>query len=159
MKRRGVLHSIALLPWWPLASHAHGSKLGNLTLRHPYTYPTLNGATTAAVYLVAIRNAGELPDRLLSASSPVADRVAVHQMRMEGDVMRMHTLPFLEIPAKTALTFQPGNADGLHLMLLGLRRSVAVGEGFPLTLRFERAGEVQVEVKVEPRRAVSHHTH
>ena len=115
--------------------------------------------TTAAVYLVAIRNEGERADRLLAASTTVADRVELHQMQMDGDVMRMRALPGIEIPARSTLALRQGSPDGYHLMLFGLRRQLVTGDRFALTLRFERAGEIQVEVWVEAPRTPAQHSH
>ena len=154
---------LALLPAFalltPPAAQAHGSQLGELNLRHPHAYPTLPGATTGAVYLVAIRNEGERADRLLAASTAVADRVELHRMQMDGDIMRMRAQPAIEIPAKATVSLRQGSADGYHLMLFGLRRPLTAGDRFPLTLSFERAGEVQVEVRVETARAATPHAH
>lgn len=152
-----LLHPLTLTA--PTASHAHGSQLGELSLRHPHAYPSLPGTTTGAVYLVAIRNEGERADRLLAASTTVAERVELHRMQMDGDIMRMRALPAIEIPAKATVSLRQGSADGYHLMLFGLRRPLAAGDRFPLTVRFERAGEVQVEVRVEYARAATPHAH
>ena len=166
MKRRQLLQraviplllpSIALVT--PQFAQAHGVKLGELKLRHPHAYPTLPGMKTGAVYLVAIRNEGERADRLLAASTTVADRVELHQMQMDGDVMRMRALPGIEIPARSTVSLRQGSSDGYHLMLFGLRRPLAAGDRFPLTLRFERAGEIQVEVWVEAPRTPAQHSH
>lgn len=152
-----LLPSIALVT--PPFAQAHGVQLGELELRHPHAYPTLPGMTTGAAYLVAIRNEGERADRLLAASTTVAERVELHQMRMTGDVMRMRALPGIEIPARSTVSLRQGSADGYHLMLFGLRRQLAIGDRFALTLRFERAGETQVEVWVEAPRAEQAHAH
>ena len=165
MKRRELLKQAAialLLPSiavTPLAAQAHGVKRGELELRHPHAYPTLPGMTTAAVYLVAIRNEGERSDRLLAASTTVAERVELHQMQMDGDVMRMRALSGIEIPARNTLSLRQGSPDGYHLMLFGLRRQLVKGDRFALTLRFERAGEIQVEVWVEAPRTPAPHAH
>jgi copper(I)-binding protein len=165
MKRRSLLTraAITLLPalvlLQPSASHAHGSQLGDLSLRHPHAHPTRPGATTGAVYLAALRNGGEQADRLLAASTTVADRVELHRMQMDGDVMRMRAVSVIEVPAKTSISLRQGSADGYHLMLFGLRRPLAIGDRFPLTLRFERAGEITVEIWVEAPRTDSNHSH
>ncbi len=154
---------LALLPAFalltPLAAQAHGSQLGELSLRHPHAYPTLPGTTTGAVYLVAIRNQGERADRLLAASTTVAERVELHRMQMDGDIMRMRAVTAIEVPAQATVSLRQGSSDGYHLMLFGLRRPLAAGDRFPLTLRFERAGEVEVEVRVETPRSATPHAH
>ena len=165
MKRRDLLiRAIALaMPSLalsvPSASHAHGSQLGDLSLRHPHAHPTLPGATTGAIYLAALRNGGDQTDRLLAASTTVAERVELHRMQMDDDVMRMRAVSAIEVPARTTIALRQGSADGYHLMLFGLHRPLAVGDRFPLTLRFERAGEIAVEVWVETPRPGTNHSH
>ncbi len=85
-------------------------------------------------------------DRLLGASAPVADRVELHSMTMDGDVMRMREVDAIDVPAGQKVELKPG---GYHLMLMGLKRPLQAGTHFPLKLRFERGGEVTIEMKVE----------
>jgi copper(I)-binding protein len=84
-------------------------------------------------------------DRLVSASAPVSKTVELHTMQMDGDVMRMREIPAIEIPAGRTVELKPG---GLHVMFIGLTQTLDSGASFPLTLRFEKAGEVKVEVQV-----------
>ena len=142
---------------WPTAALAHGSRVGDLRLLHPYATPTLGHASTGAVYLVAIDNQGETAERLLAASTPVAERVELHRMQMDGNVMRMQAVPFVAIPSRTRLTMRQGSPDDHHLMLSGLRHSLVVGDRFPLTLHFERSGAVKVEVWVQQAPAAAAH--
>ena len=93
-----------------------------------------------------MKNTGTTPDRLMSASSPAAGAVQVHQMKMEGNIMRMRELDGpLEIKPGETVTLAPG---GLHLMMLGLKEPLKQGENVPLTLVFEKAGKVDVELAV-----------
>jgi copper(I)-binding protein len=64
----------------------------------------------------------------------------------EGDVMKMREVQSFGIPAGQRLTLRPG---GQHLMIVGLKKPLAIDERIPLTLRFERAGEIQVELRVQ----------
>ena len=84
-------------------------------------------------------------DRLVAASAPVSKTVELHTMQMDGDVMRMRQVPAIDIPAGQTVELKPG---GLHVMFIGLTQTLKDGSSFPLTLRFEKAGEVKVEVKV-----------
>jgi periplasmic copper chaperone A len=131
-------------------------KLGPLTIEHPWARPTLPGQVVAGAYL-GIRNGGNAGDRLLGASMAAA-RVEVHEMRMEGDVMRMREIGSLELPAGKTVTLAPG---GYHLMLMDLKSPLKVGETIPIKLRFERAGEVDVVLQVEtkPASAADAHKH
>ena len=73
--------------------------------------------------------------RLVRAESPVAGVVEVHEMKMEGNVMKMRALPGLDLPAGQAVELKPG---GYHVMLMDLRQQVKVGDEVPLRLVIER---------------------
>jgi len=161
--RRSSLLAMAALAS-PLA-WAHDFRAGDLRVDHPYAMPTRPGLHTGGVYLRAIRNGANQADRLVAARTPVAERVEIHQMRLEGDVMRMRAVPALDIPARGEVALRHGSPDGHHLMLHGLKAPLADGQRFPVTLVFERAGELEVMVWVQsPRRpgeapASGHHAH
>ena len=127
------------------AAPAHEFQLGSLKIGHPWARPTLPGQSAGGAYL-SVANTGVAPDRLLGGSSPAAERVEVHEMRMDGDVMRMRELPALELPAGKTVPLAPG---GLHLMLNGLKAPLKLGDKLPLKLRFEKAGEIEVLLHVE----------
>ena len=105
--------------------------------------PTVQGQTVGGAYLT-LQSAQA--DRLLGASTPVAGSVELHRMSMDGDVMRMRSLDAIDLPAGRSVALKPG---GTHLMLVGLKAPLKAGEKFPLKLRFEKAGEVEVVVNVE----------
>jgi copper(I)-binding protein len=125
---------------------AHGYGAGDLQVRHPWTRATPAGATVAAGYL-EIRNSGQQADRVLGASTPAAERVELHVQVQEGDVLKMREVKDFPVPARQRLTLRPG---GSHLMLVGLKQPLVKGGRVPLTLRFERAGELQIELEVQP---------
>lgn len=87
---------------------------------------------------------------LLSATSPLAGIVEIHTMKMEGDVMKMHAIPNLELPAGKAVKLAPG---GYHIMLMELKQPLKKGDVVPITLKIEgRDKQVQnVEVKAAVR--------
>lgn len=151
-----VVALAALCLCFTLPAAAHDYKLGPLTIQHPWARPTLPGQMAGGAYL-GIRNGGNAGDRLLGASMAAA-RVEVHEMRMEGDVMRMREIGSLELPAGKTVTLAPG---GLHLMLMDLKSPLKVGEKIPVKLRFERAGEIEVLLQVEakPASATDAHKH
>jgi copper(I)-binding protein len=125
---------------------AHGYGAGDLQVRHPWTRTTPAGATVAAGYL-EIRNSGQQADRVVGASTPAAERVEFHVQVQEGDVLKMREVKDFGVPARQRLTLRPG---GSHLMLVGLKQALVKGARVPLTLRFERAGELQIELEVQP---------
>ena len=87
-------------------------------------------------------------DRLLSGSTPLAERFELHTMAMKGDVMEMRQLDAIELPAGKTVELKPG---GLHVMFIGLKQPLALGGKVPVTLKFEKAGDVKVEFDVMPR--------
>lgn len=89
--------------------------------------------------------------RLVAVQSRAAASVEMHEMAMEGDVMRMRAMPAVALAAGADVTFKPGS---YHLMLMGLKRPLKAGEMLPLTLVFESADgkqRQQVDVQAEVR--------
>ena len=84
--------------------------------------------------------------RLVAASSPVAGIVEVHSMAMEGNVMKMHAVPALELPAGQAVSLAPG---GYHVMLMDLKKPLVAGETVPVTLVIEGKGGKRETVEVK----------
>lgn len=125
-------------------------KLGDLEISGPFARATLPNQPVAGGY-VTITNNGSAADRLVSVTSPAAAMVQIHEMAMEGDVMKMRELPDgLEIPAGQSVALSPG---GLHLMFMKLNGPFEQGSKVPVTLNFEKAGSVEVELPVMPANA------
>lgn len=118
----------------------------SVKVEQPWARPTVQGQQGGGGFLRIV--GGAAPDKLLGARTDVAGRVEVHTMEMQGDVMRMREIGSLEVPAGKTIELKPG---GLHLMFLDLKAPLANGSSFPLTLRFEKAGEVKVNVQVQSR--------
>jgi len=125
---------------WP-----HSHEKGDIQVRHPWSRATPPGAKVAVGYM-EIRNTGTQPDRLIAASTPVAKRVEMHITQRDGEVMRMRQVKDFEIPARERVTLRPG---GSHLMLVDIVQPLKKGERFTLRLRFERAGEMDIELEVQ----------
>jgi periplasmic copper chaperone A len=126
---------------------AHSYKLGSLEIGHPWARATPPTAPTAGGFL-SVTNTGTVSDRLISVSSPAAETVQIHEMKMEGNVMRMREYEGgLEIAPGATVTLAPGN---LHLMMMGLKAPFKQGEKVPMTLVFEKAGKIDVELMVVP---------
>jgi copper(I)-binding protein len=126
-------------------AHGHSHEKGDLQVRHPWSRATPPGAKVGVTYM-EIRNSGAKPARLVGASTPLARKVEMHVTTHEGGVARMREVKGLEVPAGERLELRPG---GSHFMLVDLVRPLAKGERIPLTLRFEGAGEMTVEVEVQ----------
>ena len=106
------------------------------------------GGVNSAVYLL-LRNQGREEDRLLGGETPVAEGVEVHETRTEGDVARMRRVDGVTLPPNSAVELSPG---GLHIMLIGLRRTLREGDEFDLTLIFQESPDLLVSVPVGPLR-------
>jgi copper(I)-binding protein len=141
-----LLFSLALAG---LAS-AHSISAGDLTVGHPWARATPPGAPTAAVYFSVVST--EAPDRLVGVTTPVAGRATLHRSFEQGGQAGMEHVDALPITPGVPVTLAPG---GLHVMLMELKSPLVEGRHFPMTLHFERAGEVQVEVRVQPLGAVA----
>ncbi|MFO1188447.1 MAG: copper chaperone PCu(A)C [Alphaproteobacteria bacterium] len=130
---------------------AHDYTLGDLKIGHPWA--RVSAVQNGAAYMT-IATTGTTGDRLVSAASPAADRVELHTHIMDGNVMRMRQVPAIEVKPGETATLKPG---GLHVMLLGLKKPLTEGLAFPLTLTFEKAGTIDVEVKVQKDEASGGH--
>ncbi len=117
---------------------------GAITIEHPWARATPAGAKTGAVYVTLI-NTGPSADRLLVATSPLADKVRFHSVIEEAGVSRMREMPAVEIAAGATVAFRPGE---IHMMMTGLKQLLKEGQTIPLALRFEKAGNVDLTVSV-----------
>jgi copper(I)-binding protein len=140
-------------------ANAHEYKAGELEITHPWSQELPPNAPTVAAYFV-IHNQGKTADRLLSVDTPIAGEAQLHEHVMQGDMMKMQHVPSVEIPAGGEVTFAP---MAYHVMLLNLKDRTLLSDGkrFPLTMHFEKAGDVQVEVAVEKQapQAMQNHAH
>jgi copper(I)-binding protein len=123
----------------PLAAWAQAG----LKVEGAWARPTVQGQAAGGGFLKI--TGGAAGDRLIAGSTTVSSAVELHTLSMEGDVMRMRQVPAIEVPAGGTVELKPG---GLHVMFMGLKQPLKAGDTFPLTLRFEKAGEVKVDVKV-----------
>jgi copper(I)-binding protein len=138
-----------------LFADAHQFKLGAITIGHPYARATGAGQPTGGGYM-SFANAGPA-DKLVAISADVSTSVELHSMTMEGDVMRMRQVDAIELAAGKTVELKPG---GYHVMFVGLKAPLKAGDKFPVTLKFEKAGEVEVIVNVEaPAAAAAEHKH
>ena len=143
--RRTLFLTAALLPLGaPALAHDTITELGLLRIVNPWTRAAGQGMQGGG--FLVIRNTGAAPDRLVSAGSPAAGRMELHTHIRDGDVMRMRPVNDIPVPANGEVTLQPG---GLHLMLIGLTQPMNAGQTIPVTLRFEQAGEVTIQLAVQ----------
>ncbi len=118
--------------------------LAQISVDQPWMRATAPGAKVAGGFMTLV-NQGSAPDRLVGAASPAAARVELHVHKEEGGVMKMRQVAGFEVPANGRFTLKPG---GAHLMFMNIKRPIKEGEKVPVTLRFEKAGELTVDYAV-----------
>lgn len=129
----------------PAFAHDGTTHLGPINISQPFSRATLPNAPVGGGFMT-IENTGAEADRLVSVTSPASPDVQIHEMAMQGDVMKMRKLSDgLPIGAGETVTLAPG---GLHLMFMGLTQRFIEGETVPVTLTFEKAGTVELELPV-----------
>lgn len=127
-----------------------GAKIGDLEIVSPWARAAASmagmegGGGNGGAFML-VKNSGSASDKLIRASSPVAETVEIHQTTMEGDVMKMSPVEFIEIPAGGEVELKPGS---YHVMLIGLKQDLKAGDSIEITLTFEKAGDVTIEAEV-----------
>lgn len=139
MKIRSLVLAAALLG----TSFAHAQ---DVQVSESFARATVPQQKSAGAY-VTIENKGREIDRLVGASTPVAKSVEIHTMTLDGNVMRMREAGSIELKPASRVEMRPG--EGYHLMLMGLQRPLKAGESFSITLQFEKAGKIEVNVPVQ----------
>lgn len=121
--------------------------IGDLVISHPWTRVTPPGAKVAGGY-VTITNKGKATDHLVGGTAAIADHIEVHEMSMDGGVMKMRELKDgLEIKPGATVELKPG---GYHVMFMGLKSGPVEGTPVKGTLKFKKAGEAEVAYDVAP---------
>jgi copper(I)-binding protein len=115
-----------------------------IKVENAYTRATVPGQQVAGGFM-KIENKGASVDQLISASSPAAGEVQLHEMAMEGNVMKMRQVKDIAVPAGGTVELKPG---GYHLMFMSLKGPFAAGETVPVKLKFAKAGELEVKLPV-----------
>ncbi|MGN8345147.1 copper chaperone PCu(A)C [Pseudomonas sp. SMV71] len=155
MLNRLILLAALLLPVG--FAQAHQYKAGELEIAHPWSQELPPNAPTVAAYFV-IHNAGSNADRLLGVDSPIAGKAELHEHVKQDDLMKMQPVPVVDIAAGATVTFAP---MAYHVMLLDLkdRSLLSDGKRFPMTLHFQKAGDVVVDVAVQKKAPDGTKTH
>jgi copper(I)-binding protein len=145
MKKSSLLVA-SLVSLLASVANAKDYKVGALEIDQPWSRATPKGASTAAGYMT-IKNTGTAVDRLVSASTPVAGKIEIHQMTMENGVMKMRPVAGgLEIAPGATVELKP---ESIHLMIMNVKQPIEKGKPFAATLTFEKAGTVEVDFAVE----------
>ena len=141
-----AIAAIIMLWLFSVAAHAQEVRAGDLVITHAWSRATPGGAKIGGGYL-SIENKGSQPDRLIGGSADVAARIQLHEMAVNNAVMTMR-------PLEKGLVIEPGKTiklapGGYHLMLVDLKRPLKQGDKLPITLEFEKAGNVKLSLEVQ----------
>ena len=146
MNRFASTRVMTLLALFALGHTGPAHAAGPISIENGWSRATAAAQTVGGGFMTIV-NAGKTDDRLVSATSPVAAEVQIHDMKMEDGVMRMRQLADgLAVPAGARVELKPRS---LHLMFMQLKAPLAAGQSFPVTLKFEKAGAVTTQFRVE----------
>jgi hypothetical protein len=151
MRRLFFLASVLL---FATIASAH-AQTGTIAVQDAWARATLGQARNGAAYL-SLSAIGPGADRLISASSTAAAKTELHNHVMVGNVAQMRPVDAIEVAPGSPTLLQPG---GLHIMLIDLKAPLQAGTSFPVTLTFEKAGTLTVQVAVRAIRAPTAHGH
>lgn len=124
---------------------------GAIQTEEPWARESPPMVKNGAAYMTLV-NTGAETDRLLSAAGDVAETIELHTHLLENNVMKMRKVDAIEVAPGEPTALKPG---GLHVMLIGLKKPLVAGQTFPLMLKFEKAGEVPVQVMVRGKDAAT----
>lgn len=126
------------------AIHAADFQVGDLHIEGPWARATAPGQTMGAGYL-SITNKGSSDDALVAAESPSAEKTEIHEVTTQDQMVKMSAIDTLPIPAGQTVELAP---KGYHLMFLRIKQPFTEGETVPVTLRFSKAGTIDVPLQV-----------
>jgi copper(I)-binding protein len=145
--RRGLAAACALAAVQLVAASAQAAdyNVGPIHIAQPWARATPKGASSGAGYMT-VTNTGTAPDRLTCVASEAAAQCQIHTMTMEGGIMKMR-------PVEGGLEIQPGETvtlkpSSLHMMFVDLKHPLEQGKMLAATLKFEKAGTVEIEFPV-----------
>ncbi len=152
--RRAALLALCLIALVPHPLTAQPAPAAPVRADQPWARATAPSQSVGGAYVTLT---SPVSDRLLGGSSPVAGRVELHEMRMDGAIMRMRELgEGLPLPANTPVAFAPG---GYHLMLVDLKQPLVAGQTVQVTLRFQNAPPLDLVLPIAPVGAPGPHAH
>ena len=144
-RRLAAVYALIILAVSIAPAFGHDAAPGSLHISAPWARATAGVVRNGVAYLTIV-NRGPQADRLVGVASPVARKAALHSHIFDGGIAKMRPVKAVVAEPGKPAVLKPG---GLHIMLMGLKAPLVAGTRFPLTLVFERAGEIEVEVVVE----------
>jgi periplasmic copper chaperone A len=118
-----------------------------ITIGDAWSRPTMEGMPMGVAYFT-IMNGRDTEDALLSASTPVAGHVEMHETKFEDGMAKMRPLKEIRVPARGRVAVAP---SGIHLMLVDLKSPLVAGTKVPMTLQFRNAGRIEIQLAVSSR--------
>jgi periplasmic copper chaperone A len=134
------------------AARAQTSAANTIVVEQPFARATPKGAMTGAAYMTLVNN-GATADRLVGATTPVADKVQFHKETEDNGVSRMREVHNVDLEPGAKVGFKPGD---MHMMIVGLKQPLVQGQTFSLALQFEKAGNIEVTVPIQGIGAMQH---
>jgi copper(I)-binding protein len=130
----------------PEAAASRSYTLGEIEIGSPWARASSSSERQDGAGFFTVNNKGTAYDRLIAASSPAAERIEIHAIKVVGPDLRMREREGgLALPPGVTLTLKP---RGYHLLLIGLRTPLQVGALLPVSLTFEEAGTLNVELVI-----------
>ena len=141
----GAVSALATAQLMTVPAEAADYDVGSIHISAPWARATPKGASSAAAYMT-ITNNGKTPDRVSCVSSDASAQCQIHSMTMDGGVMKMRPVESgLEIKPGETVTLQPAS---FHMMLVDLKQPLEQGKTIKATLKFDKAGTLDVEYPI-----------
>lgn len=148
-----LLLAVAFAPQ-PATAHSHRKR--GLEIVHPWTPAMLEAGIRNVPVYMKLRSRSHQADRLLRATTPLGEKVELIDLQSVGSVKVPMPVAAIDIPAGRVREL---TADGQRLLIIGIKRRLHAYDSFPLTLVFEKAGRIVVEVAVEDAGTTEPHKH
>ncbi len=145
MKKFVLVALLSVLTGFSGPSVAAEFKSGDMVIADPWARASASKMMKAGAAFMMLTNNAATADRVVEAQSTIARKTELHTHLMEGGVMKMRQVEAIDVPAGAAVALKPG---GLHVMFMGLHAPLVEGARFSLTLVFEKAGKIEIDVPV-----------
>ena len=140
---KSVLTSVAVVSSVLVCGSAYAQAGNpNVVIKDAWVRSTVPGQMGTGAFMKITAKAGM---KLVGVSSPIAGVAEVHEMKMDGDIMKMRAMPVLDLPAGKTVELKPG---GYHVMLMDLKQPLMKDSKVPLTLMFKDAKGVQSKLEL-----------
>ncbi len=145
MRKLVLIALVSILTGFAGASVAAEFKSGDVVVANPWARASASKMMKAGAAFMMLTNNAATADRVIEAQSTIAKKTELHTHLMEGGVMKMRQVQAIDVPAGKSVALKPGS---LHVMFMGLHTPLKEGARFSLTLVFEKAGKITVEVPI-----------